>query len=75
MAVADVLYRWLDGIFCIGRRRDLQQSDLYAHPSEADSEKLLKQFNRSVSMARSQIDQLDGSIMYIIKGKKSHLCA
>ena len=41
------LYRWLEDIFFTGCRRDLQQSDLYAHPSEVDSQELLKQFNRS----------------------------
>ena len=37
---------WVDPLFWIGCCRSLEQSDLYAHPSEADSEKLLKTFNK-----------------------------
>ena len=39
------LYSWLEPLFCIGARRTLEHSDLYAHPREADSGKLLKFFN------------------------------
>ena len=39
-------YSWADPLFWLGLRRSLEQSDLYAHPSEVDSEKLLKRFNR-----------------------------
>ena len=37
---------WVDSLFWLGCRRDLEQTDLYTHPSEAASEKLLKTFNR-----------------------------
>lgn len=37
---------WVDPLFWLGCRRDLEQTDLYTHPSEAASEKLLKTFNR-----------------------------
>lgn len=37
---------WVDPLFWIGCRRGLEQRDLYAHPREADSERLLTQFNR-----------------------------
>ena len=40
--------RWLDALFCLGCRRDLNQSDLYAHPDEADSEKLERSFKKLV---------------------------
>jgi len=39
-------HSWLDPLFWLGLRRSLEQTDLYAHPSEADSEKLLKKFNK-----------------------------
>ncbi len=41
-------HRWADPLFWLGARRPLEQDDLYAHPQEADSEKLLRQFNRWV---------------------------
>ena len=37
---------WVDPLFWLGLCRSLNQSDLYAHPSEADSEKLLNKFNK-----------------------------
>ncbi len=39
---------WLEPLFWTGscRKGSLDQSDLYAHPEEADSEKLLNAFNR-----------------------------
>ena len=40
------LYRWMEPLFCAGFCRELEHDDLYAHPSEADSEELLKRFNR-----------------------------
>ena len=36
---------WLDPLFYLGVRQELQQEDLYAHPLEADSEHLLARFN------------------------------
>ena len=36
---------WLEGLFLTGCRRSLNQRDLYAHPGEADSERLLHTFN------------------------------
>lgn len=39
----------MDPLFCYGSYHELKQSDLYAHPSEADSEKLHKIFNRLVA--------------------------
>jgi len=39
-------HSWLDPLFWVGLRRSLDQADLYAHPSEADSERLLKMFNK-----------------------------
>ena len=38
------VYSWLDSLFLTGCQKDLTQSDLYACPSEADSEKLLNRF-------------------------------
>ncbi len=42
------LHSWLDPLFWTGscKKGSLEQSDLYAHPGEADSEKLLNKFNR-----------------------------
>ena len=37
---------WMEPLFCVGFRRDLSEDDLYVHPSEADSEKLLKKFRQ-----------------------------
>eukprot|EP00731_Ephydatia_muelleri_P034922 Em0086g6a len=37
---------WLDPLFWRGIRKPLEQSDLYVHPEEADSEQLLSRFNR-----------------------------
>ena len=34
-------------MFWLGCQRELDYSDLYVHPSEADSEKLLRRFSRS----------------------------
>ena len=39
----------MDPLFWYGCRHDLNQSDLYAHPSEADSQKLHLDFDRSVA--------------------------
>ena len=39
-------HSWVDPLFWVGFRRTLNQSDLYAHPGEADSEKLLNRFNK-----------------------------
>ena len=40
--------RWLEPLFWLGCQRELDYSDLYVHPSEADSERLLQRFNRYV---------------------------
>ena len=40
-----VCLSWLEGLFLTGCRRSLNQCDLYAHPGEADSERLLHTFN------------------------------
>ena len=37
---------WIESLFCIGVRRPLYQSDLFAHPPESDSRHLLNKFNR-----------------------------
>ncbi len=37
---------WVDPLLWFGCRHTLEQSDLYAHPQEADSERLLGRFNR-----------------------------
>lgn len=39
-------FRWLEPLFWLGFQRELDYSDLYVHPSEADSERLLQRFNR-----------------------------
>ena len=41
-----IYFSWVDSLFWLGCRRDLEQTDLYAHPGEASSEKLLKTFNQ-----------------------------
>jgi hypothetical protein len=38
--------RWMEPLLCAGFCRELEHNDLYAHPSEADSEELLKRFNQ-----------------------------
>ena len=40
---------WVDSLLWLGCRRDLEQTDLFAHPGEAASEKLLKNFNRCIA--------------------------
>ena len=42
------LHSWADSLFRLGCRRSLDQSDLFAHPVEVDSERLLNSFNRYV---------------------------
>ena len=37
---------WIESLFCIGVRRPLNHSDLFAHPPESDSRHLLNKFNR-----------------------------
>ena len=37
---------WLDPLFLTGCRRELTHKDLYVHPGEAESAKLLHRFNR-----------------------------
>uniref|UniRef100_A0A1X7USF3 ABC transporter domain-containing protein n=1 Tax=Amphimedon queenslandica TaxID=400682 RepID=A0A1X7USF3_AMPQE len=39
---------WVDPLFCLGSKRSLEFNDLYAHPSEADSNYLLNKFNNIV---------------------------
>ena len=38
--------RWTDPLIWQGMWRPLTQEDLYAHPQEVDSKKLLNKFNR-----------------------------
>ena len=40
------LHSWADSLFRLGCRRSLDQSDLFVHPEEVDSERLLNSFNR-----------------------------
>ncbi len=44
----DVAYlsSWLNPLFWLGFKRTLEQTDLYTYPQEADSEQLLRKFNR-----------------------------
>ena len=37
---------WVEPLFCVGVRRSLEHSDLYATPSQSDSRHLLDKFNR-----------------------------
>ena len=53
MKIMYIQYRWMEPLFCAGFCRELEHNDLYAHPSEADSEKLLKRFNRWVKVMLS----------------------
>ena len=47
---------WLEPLFWIGyRRKSLQAEDLYAHPQEVDSQRLLKDFNRSAIVRGSRM--------------------
>ena len=40
----------MEPLFFVGFRRELRHDDLYAHPSETDSEKLLERFNQWVAI-------------------------
>ena len=44
----------MEPLFCAGFCRELKHNDLYAHPSEADSEELLKRFNQWVIFFNSE---------------------
>ena len=37
---------WVDPLLWLGFHSPLDQDDLYAHPDESDSEKLLNKFNK-----------------------------
>lgn len=41
---------WVEPFFWVGCRHGLDQTDLYAHPDEAGSEKLLNTFNRYLTV-------------------------
>ncbi|XP_019852708.1 PREDICTED: multidrug resistance-associated protein 4-like isoform X2 [Amphimedon queenslandica] len=41
-----LFFCWVDPLFCLGSKRSLEFNDLYAHPSEADSNYLLNKFNK-----------------------------
>ena len=40
------IYSWLEPLFFLGARHELDQEDMYVHPKETDSEELLMTFNR-----------------------------
>ena len=41
-------FSWVGGLLRHGCHDDLEHTDLFAHPSEADSEKLHRKFNKYV---------------------------
>ena len=44
--VTMIFCSWIDPLLWTGFKRPLTHSDIYAHPSEADSRHLLEKFNR-----------------------------
>ena len=46
----------MEPLFFVGFRRELRHDDLYAHPSETDSEKLLERFNQWVAIIHVGIE-------------------
>jgi ATP-binding cassette subfamily C (CFTR/MRP) protein 4 len=48
--VSRLLFIWVDPLLWLGWRSELKQEDLYRHPRETDSERLLTKFNRYWAM-------------------------
>ena len=71
ISITNLLYctRWVDALFCLGCCRSLNHSDLYAHPSEADSKKLQRKFERYVFHFNKQVDPIKavGTMFYFCR--------
>ena len=57
--------RWMDPLFWLGCRHNLQQTDLYAHPRETDSERVLNKFQQV--WEHSEAAQSDGILLTTVQ--------
>ncbi len=63
---------WVDPLFWLGCQQTLEKSDLFVHPQEADSVKLLQRFNRWVVLYTSYLLHINRLLLITDKLVQSH---